>query len=427
LKILRKWPSNSEIYDAIRIAHQNAFNFAKMVDLVSNELELAPIVCVDNNNFADDLIQDDDDELMLIDDDELIEKQNNKGINEDLMIQKAALEVSRSAKIAQNGCIEGFDNADSENDDDDSIDGGDYDDSDEENDPEISHDDTSNHMTVSEIQYMLSNSRPFLNNINNNSQESEDTLFDTNGNLIVSSAINIRKSHNAFSRAERICGLRNKSIDMSKNSHEIIERNAANDLVQTLQENDEFTVNKPRSNRWDMRKRASDIRIPKNLSGILQFIAFFIVKLMLILFIYLFIVHEIELANVTENHLLEDGNFIIVLSDNKLCLGRVIAKYQKIGKRHAHINIGVDSIDRLSYISIHLYVYLYRGMFTHQSRIGRYLFTHISFKEIVYHLGRLDYIANEVSDMLTISGEARDIFQFFQKDSVFQKLLCIYK
>ncbi|POG71782.1 hypothetical protein GLOIN_2v1774491 [Rhizophagus irregularis DAOM 181602=DAOM 197198] len=61
-----------------------------------------------------------------------------------------------------------------------------------------------------------------------------------------------------------------------------------------------------------MRKRASDIRIPKNMP-----------------------VYEIELANVTENHPLEDGIFIIILSDNKLCLGKVIAKYQKIGERHA--------------------------------------------------------------------------------------------
>ncbi|RGB36442.1 hypothetical protein C1646_758082 [Rhizophagus diaphanus] len=67
LEILRKWPSNSEIYNAVRIAHQNAFNFAKMVDLVSNELELAPIVFVDNNNLVDG---DEDKELMSIDDDE---------------------------------------------------------------------------------------------------------------------------------------------------------------------------------------------------------------------------------------------------------------------------------------------------------------------------------------------------------------------
>ena len=270
MEILRKWPSDTEIYDAIRIAHQNAFNFAKMVDLVSNELELAPIVFVDNNKFVDDeltLIDDDDDELMEIqnndNDNELMEIQNND--DEDLVIQRAALEVSRSAKISQNGCIEGLKNAESE-DDDDSIDGGDYDDPDDDGDDhEISHGKMQNHMIVKEIEYILSNNR---SDVNINSQEPEDTLFDANRNLIVSTAINIRKSHNAFSRAERICGLRNKSIDMSENSNEIIERNAANDLVRTLQENDEFTVNRPRFNRWDMRKRSLDIRIPRNMPGI---------------------------------------------------------------------------------------------------------------------------------------------------------------
>ena len=55
---------------------------------------------------------------------------------------------------------------------------------------------------------------------------------------------------------------------MSENSNEIIERNAANDLVRTLQENDEFTVNRPRFNKWDMRKKSLDIRIPRNMPGI---------------------------------------------------------------------------------------------------------------------------------------------------------------
>ncbi|PKY35084.1 hypothetical protein RhiirB3_455442 [Rhizophagus irregularis] len=153
LEILQKWPSNSEIYDAIRIAHQNAFNFAKMIDLVSNELKLAPIVFVDNNNLVD---EDEDKELMSIDDDE--EKRNNEDIiNED--------NINKYRR---------FRNTDDENDDDDSIDDKDYDDSNKEND-EISYNKTSNQMTAP-----------------------ENTLFDANRNLIVSSAIKIRQSHNAF-------------------------------------------------------------------------------------------------------------------------------------------------------------------------------------------------------------------------------------
>jgi hypothetical protein len=108
-----------------------------------------------------------------------------------------------------------------------------------------------------------------------------------------------------------------------------------------------------------MRKRASDIRIPNNMPGILQLFAVLLYNLTLKLFILL-IVRKIELANVTENHFLEDGNFIIILSDNKLCLDKVIAKYQKIGERHVHINIRIDFIDSLSYVSIYLYIYLYR-------------------------------------------------------------------
>jgi hypothetical protein len=102
-------------------------------------------------------------------------------------------------------------------------------------------------VAIKEIQYILSNnycSSPNNNINNNNSQELEDTLFNASKNLMVSSAINIRQSYNTFSQAERICELKNKSIDMSKNSYEIIGRNAANDFNQTLQESDELAINK---------------------------------------------------------------------------------------------------------------------------------------------------------------------------------------
>ncbi|RGB40827.1 hypothetical protein C1646_752806 [Rhizophagus diaphanus] len=180
-----------------------------MVNLMSNELELTPIIFANNNSLADNLIQDNNKKLTekQNNEDKIDEQENQNNTffnkNEKLIIQRAALKVSQSAKIAQNGCIRDLEN-DSENGDD-VVDSGDYDDSDEENNDEI-----------------------FQNEISNQIIESEKILFDANGNLIVSNIINIRKSHNAFSRVERICGLRNKNINMSDNLHEIIERNAAN-------------------------------------------------------------------------------------------------------------------------------------------------------------------------------------------------------
>ncbi|PKY39776.1 hypothetical protein RhiirA4_453028 [Rhizophagus irregularis] len=74
------------------------------------------------------------------------ESQNDTFYNKDeeLMIQRAALEVSRSAKIAQNGCIEELENNN-------------YDDSDEENNDEIFQNEISNQIIVEEIQYITSN------------------------------------------------------------------------------------------------------------------------------------------------------------------------------------------------------------------------------------------------------------------------------
>lgn len=77
----------------------------------------------------------------------------------------------------------------------------------------------------------------------------KDTLFDTNGNLIVLNLIKIRQSHNAFLQVKKICKLRNKNIDISENSSKIIERNVANDLIWILQKSNEFVINKSRFNR----------------------------------------------------------------------------------------------------------------------------------------------------------------------------------
>ena len=69
--------------------------------------------------------------------------------------------------------------------------------------------------------------------------EPEELLFDDNDELDVLKALNIRESHNAFSRADRLCGIQIRStVNLNEGSQNRIERNTANELVHSLQEND---------------------------------------------------------------------------------------------------------------------------------------------------------------------------------------------
>jgi len=81
-------------------------------------------------------------------------------------------------------------------------------------------------------------------------------------------ALIIRESHNAFSRADRLCGIQNRStFNLDEGSQNRIERNAANELVRSLQENDSYVESRPRLKCWKMRKHVENINIPRMIPG----------------------------------------------------------------------------------------------------------------------------------------------------------------
>ncbi|CAI2199558.1 10998_t:CDS:2, partial [Funneliformis geosporum] len=76
--------------------------------------------------------------------------------------------------------------------------------------------------------------------------EPEELLFDDD-ELDVLKALNIRESHNAFSKADRLCGIQiHSTVNLDEGSQNRIDRNIINEL--------------------EMRKHAKSIRIPKTIS-----------------------------------------------------------------------------------------------------------------------------------------------------------------
>ena len=81
---------------------------------------------------------------------------------------------------------------------------------------------------------------------------------------------------------------------------------------------------------------------------------------------------------------------MIIFSDQKLYIGKVLAIYENISGKHAYISYNITNIDAISYISVSLFVDIYNGsIFTNDCQIGGKLFAHITPKEVVYYFENL--------------------------------------
>ena len=70
------------------------------------------------------------------------------------------------------------------------------------------------------------------------------------------------------------------------------------------------------------------------------------------------------MANISDINPLCKNGFLIVYSNGILCLGKVIAMYEKCGQRHAWIEKPVGFLDNLSYISIKIYIQVSHHFFS---------------------------------------------------------------
>jgi len=110
----------------------------------------------------------------------------------------------------------------------------------------------------------------------------------------------------------------------------------------------------------------------------------------------------------------------------KLCVGQILAKYQKISDRYSYVYSGINSVDSLSFISVILYHHLSGSYFTCQSPTGGNLFVYLSFKNVIYYLGKPSSFSITNYEMLTLKDNDSKIFFFFQQQEVIEILRTIY-
>ncbi len=110
-----------------------------------------------------------------------------------------------------------------------------------------------------EIQYILENNGPI--NIRLPDNEPEESIFRKDGTVDVYQILSIRKSHEAYSKSDRIRGINQKpGVNLGINSNDQIDRNTANHLITQLNSNDfSNQIIRNRNKRWLGRKRIEGI------------------------------------------------------------------------------------------------------------------------------------------------------------------------
>ncbi|CAB4434731.1 unnamed protein product [Rhizophagus irregularis] len=116
----------------------------------------------------------------------------------------------------------------------------------------------------------------------------------------------------------------------------------------------------------------------------------------------------IESANITQDFPLQQNDYVIVL--------KVIAMYYEGYGNHCYSQNAVTQIEDLSYISLQIYLPIHLNIFASQTVEGYTLFTHHCPQNIIYHIKSNGLIIGDSS--LTLTGVARNIFNYFNRDTV---------
>ncbi|GET00255.1 hypothetical protein GLOIN_2v1822254 [Rhizophagus clarus] len=347
IDILRIWPDDNAIYDAIKIAYNDAAGFIKVLGIKLLNDKTIPHFYIstshhsmvifnllnNNNDFDVDNVSGFDFNSEEINLDDLNENSFTSAASEVAQLsQLADLTESKSNEVS-----------------------------------ELSD------SSKTELDYII-NTTTKLSSL---TEFQQNELFDTNGSMNISQIIQIRTSHNAFSRSERPCQNRRLNAIQLSNNQEEFNRNSANLLIS------EF-----------FRKDAPNI----------------------------------SRANVTDNNPLRENGFILYISKESIFLGKVLSLYRLVSMRHAYVSFSQD-IDFLSYISVATFVNTNGNLFSPICKLGGKIFAHITSKQVIYHFDNscLDVInVANLPGRLCLEGNSWEIFDFFSQKQVISIIATIF-
>ncbi|CAH1769298.1 2901_t:CDS:2, partial [Entrophospora sp. SA101] len=181
-----------------------------------------------------------------------------------------------------------------------------------DNNNDESVNDSNNLVHSMEIQYILNN-EPSTDTYFVLEKEPEEDSF-TNGSSIVAKILNIRKSHEAYSHSKHLHKVSN--IMRLDNAHENINTNTANQLITQITSNDSGQTVRRRVTRWQGRKNIENMfRTNDNMPGF-----------------------NIGCANISEINPLDRNGYLLIFTENQLCIAKIIVMYELKGGKHALVD-----------------------------------------------------------------------------------------
>lgn len=123
---------------------------------------------------------------------------------------------------------------------------------------EINTADADNFIMKTEINYIINNPKTtVLQELNH---EPEEKIFEKDGNCNIFLMLELRRSHEAFSRSDRPRGIQTRvTVNLNQGSQDKIDRNLANHLVNQLSNNQDYQIIRSRTQRWKGRNQLQSL------------------------------------------------------------------------------------------------------------------------------------------------------------------------
>jgi len=90
------------------------------------------------------------------------------------------------------------------------------------------------------------------------------------------------------------------------------------------------------------------------------------------------------------------------------------------GNFHSYISQPITDVNTISYVSSMVFSQLRNNLFTSQYEEGKFLFSHLSSKQILYYVGNQ---VNHYHDMITLHSTVLEIFNILNKSDVLSCIL----
>ena len=116
-----------------------------------------------------------------------------------------------------------------------------------------------------------------------------------------------------------------------------------------------------------------------------------------------------------------NGHYVFARYGDKMCVGRVLSVYFDAYGKHCYTDDPVETINDISYISLHLYIPIH-NVFSDLVKEGCNILTHHVPSNIVYHISETKVLID--GNILKLLGDEKKYYdEYFGRDDIIEKMM----